>query len=307
MHDFDRRVAELARRQHGVFSIKQIRAFGATAKMTRYRLRTGRWELAHAGIYRLAGAPLTWQGRAMAASLSSEIGAVSHLAAAHLWGLDGFGPVGRVDVTVPRHTRPRPQGGVRFHESLAFDLAAVTTQWGIRVTGPARTVLDVCAAAGRDEMMALAALDEVRRRGLATWAVLWECLILHACRGRNGVVLYRQVLVKRWGKSVPHGKFARLVERLLEDAGLPVPDHEYKIGKYRVDMAFPLWKIAIELDGRDPHAREKAFELDPIRRNWLEVRGWMVLNITWDRLINDPAGIVAELREAIALRSGVQA
>jgi Transcriptional regulator, AbiEi antitoxin/Protein of unknown function (DUF559) len=307
MSELDVAIAERARSQHGIFTLAQARAVGMSRKAMRTRLRSGRWAVVHPGVLRVEGTPLTWEARALAACMTSELGLGSHLTAAHLWTPDGFGPVGLIDVTVPRHLVPRSRSGVRYHESLACDLAGATKRRGIPVTGPARTVLDVCAVV--DDFRALASLDEARRRQLASWPELWECLVLHARRGRNGIVRFRGVLDKRWGRNVPSNEFARLVERLFEDAGLPEPVHEFGVTvsghHYRIDLAYPELLIAIELDGRHAHDNERSFDEDPIRRNRLEVAGWMVLNITWRRLVEDPAGVVADVRAAILLRSGV--
>ncbi len=306
MQDLDRRVAAFAEAQHGHFSSEQLDTIGATRRSRRHRLDTGRWEGVHPNVFRLAGAPRTWQSRAMAGCLTVEGSLSSHLTAGHLWGLDTFGPVGIVDVLVPRHGRPRRRPGIRYHESLAFDLRGETRRYGIPVTGIARTVLDVCAAVD-DDFRALAALDDTRRRSLATWDELWECLILHARRGRNGITRYRRVLDRRWGRSVPHNQFARLAERLFEDAGLPELTHEYEVAvaghRYRIDLAYPDLKIAIELDGR---GHEMLFDEDPIRTNRLETAGWLVLRFTWRRLIEDPGGMAADVLLARRLRSGGQ-
>ncbi|HET6772403.1 MAG TPA: hypothetical protein VFH36_03780 [Acidimicrobiales bacterium] len=78
----------------------------------------------------MAGSPRTWHGRALVAVLAAGPDAlVSHRNAAHLWGLDGFGPPGRIEVTVPRHSRPGARPGVTVHESSAFHLAAPTRRW----------------------------------------------------------------------------------------------------------------------------------------------------------------------------------
>lgn len=305
MREIDSLAARLARSQHGVFSRAQLTRDGGTERAIDHRLRADQWERVHPGVYRLAGAPLSWESRAMAACLTAEGSVVSHLAAAHLWAGESFGPVGIVDVTVRRHVRPRRRAGVRYHESLAFDLCRETTRFGIPVTSPARTVLDVCAAVD-DDYEALPALDEVRRRSLASWDELWECLILHACRGRNGITRFRRILDRRWGRSVPHNQFARLAERLFEESGLPQPVHEHEVSvgghRYRVDLAYPDLKIAIELDGR---GHELLFDDDPIRTNRLETAGWLVLRFTWRRLVEDPAGIIADVLAAIRLRSCV--
>jgi len=307
MSEIDAAIAAIARTQHALFTAKQAQHLGVTPKAVRTRIASGRWERVHPGVFRIAGTPLSWEGRALAACLTTDGGLGSHLAAAHLYGHNGFGPVGVIDVTIPRPQRPAPRIGIRYHESLAYDLAGPTTRKGIPVTGPARTVLDVCGVV--DDFRALASLDETRRLKLATWPELWECLVLHAVRGRNGIARFRRLLKKRYGRSVAANEFARLVERLLEDAGLPEPVHEFGVTacghRYRIDLAYPDLLIAIELDGRDPHESERAFEADPVRRNRLEVSGWLVLNITWARFVNDPLGVVADIRAARALRSCV--
>jgi Protein of unknown function (DUF559) len=306
MHEIDVVAARLARAQHGVYSRQQVIANGGSERAIDHRLHIGQWEHVHPGVYRLPGSTLTWESRAMAACLTVDGGLASDLTAAHLWGFETFGPLGVIDVTVPRHARPRAHSGVRYHESLAFELRGEKRRFGIPVTGVARTVLDVCASVD-DDYRALGALDEARLRSLATWKEFWECLILHARRGRKGIARYRRILERRWGQSVPHNQFARLVERLFDDAGLPAPVHEHCVNvfghRYRIDLAYPDLMIAIELDGR---GHELQFEEDRIRANRLEVAGWLVLRFTWRRLIEDPNGIVTDVFAAIRRRSGVR-
>jgi hypothetical protein len=305
MREIDVVAARLARAQHGMFSRRQLIADGGSERAIDHRLQIGQWERVHPGVYRMAGAPLTWESRAMAACLTVDGGLTSDLTAAHLWGFATFGPLGVIDVTVARHVRPRAHSGIRYHESLAFELRGEQRRFGIPVTGVARTVLDVCAFVD-DDQRALAALDEARRRSLATWEELWECLILHARRGRKGIARFRRILERRWGSSVPHNQFARLVERLFDDAGLPAPVHEYRVNlaghRYRIDFAYPDLMIAIELDGR---GHELQFDEDPVRANRLAVGGWLVLRFTWRRLVEDPDGIVADVFAALRQRSGV--
>ncbi len=241
----------------------------------------------------------------MAAALAAGPGAlVSHRSAAHLWGLEGFAPTGRIDVTVPRHARRRPRTGVVVHESCALHLAAPARRWGVPVTGPARTLIDVAAVA--DDLVALRALDEIRRLGLATWAELWESLILHARSGRNGIGLARGVLLKRHGKRVPDTEFARLFLRLVDAAGLPEPvcEHDVTVSghHYRLDCAYPERSIAIELDGKG-HLEEVVYAGDRVRDNKLELDAWVVLRFTWRRFVCHPEEVVGEVRAALATRA----
>jgi hypothetical protein len=230
---------------------------------------------------------------------------VSHRAAAYLYGLDGFKPPGRIEISAPHHRRHTIVGAT-VHETLDPHLMNPRMRHGMPVTGPARTVLDVCSVVD-DDLVALSALDEMLRRRLVTWAELWECLVVHARRGRNGAARYRRILVKRCGKRVPHGDFVRVFLALLDDAGLPEPVAEHPVrlanASYRLDLAYPEAMIGIELDDKQSHLTDEAFEADPVRENRLKLAGWLVLRYTWDRFLNEPNAIVDEVRAALLSRS----
>src|SRR5207253_11330130 len=132
--------------------------------------------------------------RASAALLSARAPAlVSHRSAAWLYGIEEHMP-GIIDVTVPRHRRPRARIGVQFHESRLFDIAQATAEIrdGLAVTGAARTILDSCAAV-RSFPDRLDLFDEARRLKPVDWDDLWDCLITHTGRGRRGLRRYRAV------------------------------------------------------------------------------------------------------------------
>lgn len=65
-----------------------------------------------------------------------------------------------------------------------------------------------------------------------------------------------------------------------------------------IDFADPLLKIAIEVDGRAFHSDRQSFERDRERQNMLVVLGWVVLRFTWERIVNDPEGVLAEIATA---------
>jgi hypothetical protein len=300
----DQRAADIAAHQHSHITRPQLREAGLTDEMIDGRAAAGLLIGVHRGVFRYAGAPLTWAGRAMAGVLASPDGAlISHLCAAHLWGLDGFRSPGIIDVTVDFHSKNRTRPGLRVHESKAFHLRGATTRKGIPCTGIARTLLDICAAVDND-YDALRALDSARRRHLVSWDELWRCLVLHAARGRNGIARYRRILVKRHGKRVPDMDIAAMTLELLLDAGLPEPESEVWAvpHPYRIDLAYPELKIAIECIGKEGHLNDVAFEYDPVRRNALLLDGWIVLEVTWRRLTEEPAEVVREVREALRLR-----
>lgn len=67
-----------------------------------------------------------------------------------------------------------------------------------------------------------------------------------------------------------------------------------------IDFANPQLKIAIEVDGRAFHSDRHSFERDRARQNMLVIEGWVVLRFTWERIVNDPEGVLAEVASAYA-------
>src|SRR5690348_13954280 len=85
--NFDRRLLELAGRQHYVVARGQLREFG-TERQIDHRLKKRQLEPVHEGIYRVVGSPRTWHQQLLAACLSSSgANVVSFRAAARMWDL----------------------------------------------------------------------------------------------------------------------------------------------------------------------------------------------------------------------------
>jgi hypothetical protein len=298
-------VHALATDQHSIVTRRQLRAAGATDDDVDRELAARRLFREGPGAFRPFGVKRTWEMRAAAALLSARAPAlISHRSAAWLHGIDEHRP-GIIDVTVPRHRRPRSRPGVQFHETRLFDVAAASSEIrdGLAVTGVARTVLDSCAVVpGLPDRLDL--FDEARRLKLVDWDELWDCLIVHTGRGRPGVSRYRDVLLTRDGMAPAGTKFARRVGLLLETAGLPSPVYEHPVdhgeGLYYLDLAYQSpRRVAVECLGRIGHDFERAFEADPVRRNRLQLLGWIVIEVTWRRFINAPEEVVAEVLRAL--------
>ena len=298
-------VHDLGREQHSAVGRRQLREAGATDDDIDGELQAGRLFREAPGVFRPFGVKRSWHLRASAALLSARAPAlISHRSAAWLYGVQEEQP-GIIDITVPRHRRPRARPGVQFHESRHFDLVQGSAQIrdGLAVTGVARTILDSCAELrGWPERLDL--FDEARRLKLVDWDELWECLVLHAGRGRRGLNRYREVLLFRDGTVPPGTKFARRVGLLLESGGLPVPVYEFPVshpgGWYFLDIAYPARKVAVECIGRIGHDFEGAFESDPVRRNRLQLLGWVVIEVTWRRFVHEPQAVLAEVAQALA-------
>jgi very-short-patch-repair endonuclease len=239
--------------------------------------------------------PVTWESQLLAAVLGAGPGALaSHRSAAVLWGLEGVRP-GIPEISIPRGRKHR-YPDARVHQSTDLDRTTSTIIDGIPTTLVARTLLDLGAVMSFEAVHV--ALDYARRKKLTNWQVLLDTLVVHARRGRDGVGTLRAILDEHFDEvAATESAFERLVYVALCDAGLPRPElqHEVRIGlrTYRLDLAYPELKIAIELDGSD-HLRRSTWENDHVRQNSLINAGWTLLRFTWrdykerrDRLIRD--------------------
>lgn len=296
----DTAVAHIASKQHGLVTLDQLRALGASRASIRSRVGRGQWIKIDSGVLRLAGAPVTWESTVLAAVLGAGPDAVaSHRTAAALWGLEGCRR-GAPEITVPSGRSAR-RAGVRTHRSTDLHLVGHVPRSGIPTTPIGRTVLDLGAVL--PEKFVHLAVDDARRRGLIDWDGLLAVLVAHARRGRGGVAALRAILDEHFGEvAVTDSGFERMVVALLCEAGLPRPviQHEVAIGArtYRLDLAYPEAKVAVELDGSH-HLRRDVWESDRIRQNALVLAGWCVLRFTWRDYLEHQGRLVAEVRSAL--------
>ena len=73
----------------------------------------------------------------------------------------------------------------------------------------------------------------------------------------------------------------------------------------RVDLGHRLAQLALEADGFEFHGSRRDFAADCRRYDELVAAGWLVLRITYEQVVGDPAWVVATVRQALAQRLGV--
>jgi hypothetical protein len=172
----------------------------------------------------------------------------------------------------------------------------------VKVTTPLRTALDLgCRLSRRD---GLAALDGFARTCGVTRAELEAELPRY--RRRRGVVRLRQVVPLVDGRAEsPSESWVRLD---IADAGLPKPELQWWVldddGRpvFRLDLAYPLSKVAVEYDGIEFHGSDEQRAADAARREWLRARGWTVIVVT-KGCFKGPAldSWLSDLRRALGL------
>ena len=114
-------------------------------------------------------------------------------------------------------------------------------------------------------------------------------------------------LLRQDGVRLTLSEAERILRRLLKQAGLPIPQTNYPIGKYLADFAWPHLRLVVEFDGFATHGHKQAFAPDRKRGADLTVKGWSVMHITWDELIDEPLTVVAKIAGAIAVREALSA
>lgn len=143
----DRRIAELAGRQHGVVGRRQLQELGMGREAIEVRLRAGRLHRLHRGVYAVGHKALSLESRWMAAVLACGPGAVlSHRSAAALWGIRD--PSSRA-IEVTSRAKSRSRGSIQRHFAMLPD-DEVTTQLEIPVTTVPRTLFDLAAVSSVD-------------------------------------------------------------------------------------------------------------------------------------------------------------
>lgn len=299
----DAAISRLAAAQHGVYSRSQAVERRATAKMIQHRVRVGRWERLYPGVYRLAGAPVSWRQELMAASFAVGHDAVaSHRSAAALWQLPGFGP-GVVELSVAAKTA-RGRGGIILHRVQVLARVDVTVLHGIRVTNPTRTLIDLAAVETAEALEE--ALDDALRRRLTTIPRLEWRLQALARSGRPGIAVIRSLVEARDPRNaVPQSVFETRLLRALRQARLPEPvcQHEVREGPRLValvDFAYPAIRLAIEAEGYRWHSGRARWEHDLARRNALTALGWRIVHVTWAELRSRPDAVVHRIEKALA-------
>jgi len=305
----DRHIAQVAETQLGLVTHGQSLGAGLSDEAIEWRVRTGRWQRRHRGVYAVTGLPRSWEQDLMAACLAGGSGAVaSHRSAAGLWAFDGI-PRGFVEISVARPLCHRLTGVV-VHRSTDLVRSASSTRAGIPVTSPMRTLVDLGAV--MPSWAVETALDHVLSRRLVTVAGVRRELDVLARKGRRGAGVLRALLDCRGDACLRTDSVleARML-RICREHGLPLPVTQYEIrvgGRLlaRVDFAFPEIRLAIEVDGYEHHASLGAFQHDRTRQNDLVAAGWTVLRFTWDDVTRHPERVAAHILRVLGALSRVQ-
>jgi hypothetical protein len=222
---------------------------------------------------------------------------LSHVDAAALWGFyDRLGP--RIHVTVKWH---RIIDGLILHRTRRLDPDEVTKKDGIPVTTVERTFVDLSDQLSEDRQ--LRALREAEFNKLLDLDSLNAAV--ERAHGRRRLKALKQAIAQHRPGQMIRGELEHRFAELRRGASVEDPLTNVPVtarGRtYILDCYWPEHRLAVELDGRDGHAREMAFESDRRRDAALNAIGVRLLRFTWQRVTYDGAELLADLTAAMNL------
>ncbi|MBS1879966.1 MAG: type IV toxin-antitoxin system AbiEi family antitoxin domain-containing protein [Actinobacteria bacterium] len=282
-------LAELAARQHGVVSFRQLRELGFSKGKISRSFEAFRLRRIHRGVYAVGHDRLGDRGRCMAAVLACDVDAlISHGSAAWLWGLLPRCPA---DIEVTTITRRRHRVGIRVHRA-----AEPGSEWGridnIPVTALPQTLFDVAATRSAHDLTT--AIDGARRRDLLDLVQI-DALLERRPRApgsgqlREAIRLYRDPAFDRARSEL---MFLDLVKK----AGLPRPALNTWVDEWEIDAYWEAERFAVEVDGWEAHGTRSAFEADRLRTENMKLTGIDVVRVTARRIERHPREVASRLR-----------
>jgi very-short-patch-repair endonuclease len=299
------RARRLAGRQKNLITYEQARGSGLSSNEIRGLARRGEWDRVFRGVFSIGASEPSWQQQALAVCLAGGRGvAASHETAAALMWLDGISsPPGVIHVTTLRRVRVRDTSVTVHETSRPFGIRRIQ---GVPATLVERTLLDLAATA--DQGAVELALEDALRRRLTTIARIDATLARDGGKGRPGAKMLREMTGDRRASAPTGSGLEAKVSIALMKTGLRGMVRQYPVTRpngsdARIDLAFPDFKIAIEVDSYRWHSGREAWHRDLARRNDLIALGWTVLHATKEDVDEGCMGLVRTIRKLMGLRT----
>jgi hypothetical protein len=273
----------------------------ASGELTAHTLRT-RFVAMYPGVYIVKDAEITAAVRAEACWLwSRRRGVIAGFSAAALHGAKWISPTRPAEIIFDnRHPPPRVR---TWADSVGDD--EIVTIFGIRMTNPARTALDIACRHPVDT--AVTAIDSLANATDLKPADVDPLEVRY--RGRRGIKRARVTLdLVDPGAESPRETWLRL---LLVGAGFPRPQTQIRVydefGQLiaRPDMGWEDILVAVEYDGGHHRTNRRQFNKDIHRLELLTDMGWIVVRVTSEDCEADIIRRVAAARDRARARTSI--
>ena len=299
---YERRLADILRRQHEVVGRDQALACGLSAAALQHRLRPGGpWRRLLPGVYLVNNGTASAQQREMAGLLhAGPQGVLTGLAAARRHGII-VAENGPVDVIVPLRVRRQGSGFVRIQRTTRMP-AEVHVAGEVRYARVERAVADAARSltVERDVRALVAQAVQQHRCSI-------DLLVMELEQGpRYGSALFRVALeeVRAGVRSAPEGDLRRLIRR----GKIPMPVFNARLyaGKTLIAVIDAWWKeagVGVEVDSKAYHYSAEDWQRTMARHDRLVAQGVLLLHFTPRQIRTEPDQVAARIRAALAAGS----
>jgi very-short-patch-repair endonuclease len=285
--------------QQGVISRAQAASSGMSHHQIDGRLRTGRWQQLHLGVYAAFTGPAPRDAVLWAAVLRAGPDAVlSHQSAAELYDL--VGPAGAIHVSIPTEHRLSRVPGLVVHRSSRLGQARNPALLPPR-TRIDDTILDLvetaatfddafawlCRAAGQRLTTATRLRTAMEARPRVRWRASLRVALDDLRSGVYSVLELRYVRDVERAHGLPQ---ARRQARLVTTARTSYLDNLYEEAA-----------VAVELDGQAAHPVENRW-LDIHRDNRNASSGLLTLRYSWADITLRPCQVAQQITDVLRSR-----
>lgn len=292
--------SDLAESQHGVVSRAQAMRAGLTRHEITARLRSGRWQPLHPGVYALFSGQPPQEAVLWAAVLRvGHDATLSHQTAAELSGLIDTHSA-PVHVSVSRQAGSLNVGGIVVHYSSRLPIARHPARTPPR-TRIEETVLDLAQLAPNAEEAVGWSIRACQRR-LTKPGLLREAMVQRARLRWRSDLTEALTEVREGVHSCLERRYLRNVERAH---GLPTGNRQIFVarglGRTYEDVRYRDYGTCVELDGAVAHPADSRWR-DTRLDNANAADGIITLRYGWTDVAYRPCAVAAEVARALQRR-----
>lgn len=223
--------------------------------------------------------------------------AISHTSALRRWGLRVDDDV--VHVTIPTGRGVRGVAGSLVVHHTSARLPCLLDR-GVLTAAPEAAAVQAWVTSSQRRELVI----ETVRRGLASVSQLTSMIESAALLPRRGELLELVDLLDKGAESELE-IWGHL--HVFDIPGLRQGRQQLEVRaggvRYRIDRAYEVERVAVELDGEAFHSSRSQRERDRRRDVALATQGWLTLRFSHRRLTTDPLGCQRELLAVLAART----
>jgi hypothetical protein len=290
----DRLIAAIAAKQLGNITRRQLLDLGLTPNDIQYRIRVGRLHPVFRGVYAVGSPARLPLQRAAAAVLACG----PHAALAGSSSMTGWGFWRSWDqpfeVALIEGDRRIP--GIRIHRPRNLEARDVRSQLGIRMTTPARTLLDI--AARRTDRQYKRDVNNALHSHYLTKGALVDLVSRHPHHPAAPRLTW--FVTTEGGPT--RSDWERMLPAFCAAQNLPAPQMAIQKAGHTPDASWPHLGIVLELDSWEYHDTRFDFETDHERDLDYHTADQLPVRLTWELMIHLPDRTGEQLRQIVALR-----